>query len=834
MLTGSAGRLLRGLALMMAMISGISLPLAAAGSASADQVRNAQLWVLYALNVPAAWQFSQGRGVLVAVIDSGVNPGVSDLAGSVTTGPDLTGVGTLATNPAWGLHGTWMASLIAGHGHGQHGLAGIRGVAPEARILSIRVITDRSDPGYAKYQAEPPSRGQHELATAIRLAVDRGAGVISMSLGYDAPSLAVRAALQYALNHNVVVIASSGNSGTAQTAQGQGHAPYSFPANYPGVLGVAAINRSGLPAYFSSENLSVEVAAPGVNVPAQGRDGRYWLVSGTSPACALVAGVAALIKSDDPRLTAAQIRHAITSTTTHRPPHGYDDTVGFGTVDATAALLAAKRLARQEPAGNTAVAKAEASGYFGDGAAGVPVVPVPPRGAGLLLAWSGLAAGCLLVLVFSGRLLLAKRGGRAGAAAAGLSAVGPPAWIAPTSGFEGTAVDLRYPPQGHPGQPYPGQPYPGQQQYPGQPYPGQQYPGQGYPGQAFPPQGLLGQGQHGQGQPGQGYPGQQYPGQSQAGQAFPPQGLPGQGQPGQGYPGQQYTGWSQAGQAFPPQGLPGQGEPGQGYPGPGQLGPGQLGPGQLGPGQLGPGYPGQLPPQQPGTIQPSGQPFPLGGAPGERYPGQGYRGQLPATRPLSGQPLPPQGYPGQGYTGPPPPPATPTPPPAAQPVPPGQGPGDQLQPPDSRQTQPPPGQPFPPGQGAPDQVRPRQPFEPRNPGPGRRPEQAQPPPREPFRQPSGQVQPGPLGQPPEPAQAAEPARPAQPVPPPGPRMADQAGQAPAPGHGPAAEVPDLAEPPTQPQSKWDAWRLDDHAAPTTPRDSKDHDSKDRDSKDKDA
>ena len=160
---------------------------------------------------------------------------MSDLFGSVITGPDLTGVGTPPSNPNWGDHGTWMASLIAGHGHGKNHQDGILGVAPEAKILSIRVITDRTDPGFAKYQSQPSSRGQHELATAIRYAVTHGAGVISMSLGYDAPSLTVRSALEYALRHNVVVVASSGNSGTAQTAQGQGTAPYSFPADYPGV-----------------------------------------------------------------------------------------------------------------------------------------------------------------------------------------------------------------------------------------------------------------------------------------------------------------------------------------------------------------------------------------------------------------------------------------------------------------------------------------------------------------------------------------------------------------------------------------------------------------------
>ena len=341
----------RATALALAAIAALILPLTiGAVPARADAVRNAQQWVLQALNVEPAWSVTEGQGVTVAVIDSGVNPDVSDLAGSVITGPDYTGVDTPESNPNWGVHGTWMASLIAGHGHDGGG-SGIIGVAPKSRVLSIRVITDSSDPNYSRYQHEPQARIQTELARAIRYAVSNGAQVISMSLGYGLPSLPVREALQDALNRGVVVVASSGNSGNTATAHGSGHAPYSFPADYPGVLGVAAVGANGLAASFSSDNISVQVAAPGVEVPAQGRDGQYWLVSGTSPACALTAGVAALIKSAYPSLPPDMVREAITSSTSNRPAHGYDDRVGFGTVDAAAALKVAGRLSARGLAG---------------------------------------------------------------------------------------------------------------------------------------------------------------------------------------------------------------------------------------------------------------------------------------------------------------------------------------------------------------------------------------------------------------------------------------------------------------------------------------------------
>jgi subtilisin family serine protease len=395
-----------GLLLLALMVSAVLATPAA--PARADTVRNAQMWVLDAVSAPQAWSVTEGQGATVAVIDSGVNPHVSDLAGSVITGPDLTGVHTSPANPSWGVHGTWMASLIAGHGHAG-GSSGIMGVAPHSRVLSIRVVTDRHDPGSAAYQHETDNRVQHALAQAINDAIQRGVSVISMSLGYGQPSAVVRSALQAALNHGIVVVASAGNSGNSVGAQAAGHAPYSFPADYPGVLGVAAVGRDGTSAGFSSFNLSVQVAAPGVNVPAQGRDGQYWLVSGTSPACALTAGVAALIKAKYPQLAPALVARAITGSAQHRPHGGYDDRVGFGTVDAGAALTAAGQLAGHQRAGSgTAITV-----HFGGGAAAVPPDPVQPRGVGGLIAACLAGLGCLAVAwLTASRLRALRRAGR--------------------------------------------------------------------------------------------------------------------------------------------------------------------------------------------------------------------------------------------------------------------------------------------------------------------------------------------------------------------------------------------------------------------------------------
>ena len=383
------GRALAGVALAAVLGAATSMPAAAA---PADSVRDQQQWVLNMLDVPSAWSVSKGANVTVAVIDSGVNPDVSDLDGAVKTGSDFTNLKTSDSDPHWGQHGTWMASIIAGRGDGYASDDGIIGVAPEAKILSIRVIPDMNDPGYKQYDREPESQIQDELAEGIREAVRDHAQVISMSIGYSAPSGTVRSALQYAYDHGIVLVASAGNSGNNDEQHtrsgGHGYAPVSFPAEYPGVLSVGAVNENHEPTSFSSGNLSVKVAAPGEGVPAQGRNGEFYTVNGTSPACALVAGVAALIKSKYPSLSPAKVMEALT-TTAKQPMSGgaYNVLTGFGIVDADAALIEAGKLAGQRPPGS----RVSLSSHFGGGAAAIPAAPVAPRGPGPLVMFVLLA-----------------------------------------------------------------------------------------------------------------------------------------------------------------------------------------------------------------------------------------------------------------------------------------------------------------------------------------------------------------------------------------------------------------------------------------------------------
>jgi subtilisin family serine protease len=321
--------------------AGVSVP---APPSDVTKVRAAQMPVLEQIDAPAAWQFSQGSKVTVAVLDTGVDATAPDLAGKVTTGPDYAaGVDPPGYKPPL-MHGTYIASLIAGHGRGPGDTEGVIGVAPKASILAVRVIPDDTEPGIKAYNGN--SAYADAIAQGINYAVKYGATVINLSLSAQAPTAALRAALANAYLRGVVVVASVGNGGTTGS-----FAPYLYPASFPGVLAVAAVTSAGARASFSQQNSSVVVSAPGVDVIGAGPGGKYIAGDGTSPAAALVSGVAALILAKYPALPPSVVEQSIITTTTHRPVAGYSVDTGFGEVDAAAALAAAATYVSQDADG---------------------------------------------------------------------------------------------------------------------------------------------------------------------------------------------------------------------------------------------------------------------------------------------------------------------------------------------------------------------------------------------------------------------------------------------------------------------------------------------------
>ena len=233
---------------------------ASPGQSERAQVRAAEQAQLRAIQATPAWQVSRGRGVTVGVLDTGVDAGAADLSGSVTTGPDYTaGADPPGYRPPH-LHGTFIASLIAGHGSGPGRAGGIVGVAPAARVLSVRVILDDQEPGIGAYNENP--RFADAIDRGIRYAARRGAQVINMSLGTARASGAMQSAIAYAVAHGIVVVASAGNSATP----GQKYTPYTYPAAFTGVIAVGAAGPGGSRAGFSDRNSSVVLSAPGVDI----------------------------------------------------------------------------------------------------------------------------------------------------------------------------------------------------------------------------------------------------------------------------------------------------------------------------------------------------------------------------------------------------------------------------------------------------------------------------------------------------------------------------------------------------------------------------------------
>lgn len=368
---------------------------AVAPPAAADTIRDRQ-WGLLALRAEEAWGTTRGDGVTVAVLDTGVDDAHPDLAGQVLAGTDLIGMGAGRGDRAWARHGTAMAGIIAGHGHGPSRGQGVLGIAPQAKILPVRVILEEGDPGRAKARE---SKGG-ALAEGIRWAADHGADVINLSLGDDSDSAHHEAgedeAVQYALAKGVVVVASAGNGGESGDR-------VSYPAAYPGVIAVTAVDRRGRKAAFSTRNWYATVSAPGVDVVIADPDRSYYEGWGTSAAAAFVSGSVALVRAAHPDLSPAQVKKLLEDTASDSPAGGRDDARGHGTVDPAAALQVAEAMLPEAPV--PAPAPAERP-YFGSGPE--PARP-PEREARFGAPQAALAGAALLALA----AVLARRPRRA-------------------------------------------------------------------------------------------------------------------------------------------------------------------------------------------------------------------------------------------------------------------------------------------------------------------------------------------------------------------------------------------------------------------------------------
>ena len=340
-------------------------------------------WAQQALAYSSARRLTQGAGVTVAVVDSGVdaNPQFGD---RVTVGPDLAGATAGDVPPGADCvgHGTSVASIIAAAPRTGVSFAG---VAPQASILSIKITNSDTFPDQV-------------TAQAIRDAVRLGANVINLSLATNVSTPALRAAVQFAQARNVVVVAAAGNDDPDGVV-----GPF-YPAAYPGVLSVGAIGPDGSLASFSDTRTPVSVTAPGVDVTSA-YPGTFPQAynpgdNGTSFATAFVSGVAALVRAAYPGLGEAQVVTRITATA--------DGPAGPGTgrgmvnpVQAVTAVLPATA-ALATGAGDLAIAGAAGP----EGRVPITRASAPDQATRTVAASVAAGAGGLAVLVVAVALVL--------------------------------------------------------------------------------------------------------------------------------------------------------------------------------------------------------------------------------------------------------------------------------------------------------------------------------------------------------------------------------------------------------------------------------------------
>jgi membrane-anchored mycosin MYCP len=315
------------------------------------------------LDLQAVWRLTRGAGQSIAVIDTGVSR--HRLLPHLVAGGDYVFTGD-GTDDCDG-HGTIVAGIIGAAEDSAHN-DGFAGVAPDSTIIGIRQSSHKFGPAD---QSGPGFGDVNTLAMAVRTAADMGATVINVSTVACADASAalddraLGAALAYAVDvRNAVVVAAAGNVGGLGQCPNQN--PPADPA-HPGqpnwdtvtvvvspawydeyVLTVSSVDERGAPSRFSLAGPWVDVAAPGEAVVSLDPDGEGFVdtlpvfgssmpIVGTSYAAPVVSGIAALVRAKSPHLTARQVMQRIEDTA-HRPPAGWDPFVGYGVVDALAAV----------------------------------------------------------------------------------------------------------------------------------------------------------------------------------------------------------------------------------------------------------------------------------------------------------------------------------------------------------------------------------------------------------------------------------------------------------------------------------------------------------------
>ncbi|MDG4824635.1 S8 family serine peptidase [Asanoa sp. WMMD1127] len=366
----------------------LSMVIATPAAHADDDVRGLS-WHLDAFKISQVHRVSQGEGVVVAVVDTGVNANHRDLRGQVLPGRGFgpaAGTDGRTDVDAAGSHGTSMASIIAGKGGGSGHMLGI---APKARILPVNAGAGSS------------GAGSEALVEAVRWATAQKPDVLNLSIGTDAtgtPDPELLAAIAEAVRQDIVVVAGAGNSG----------ADVADTAKVPGVISVNAVDSRNEVSPLTNHGPSLAIAAPGAKIPVAVNRGAtnyaYITDAATSPATAMVSGVAALVRARYPDLDAANVVNRLVETATDRGPKGRDESYGFGVVNPLAALTAEVPTVDENPLGTPAAATTAP--------ATDPAVAADEDDTGfptLLIAIATAAVVILALLVLGAVLLLRRR-----------------------------------------------------------------------------------------------------------------------------------------------------------------------------------------------------------------------------------------------------------------------------------------------------------------------------------------------------------------------------------------------------------------------------------------
>ncbi|MBT2756687.1 S8 family serine peptidase [Mesobacillus foraminis] len=267
-------------------------------------------WYLGRIQAPKAWDQTKGASnITVAIIDGGVQTSHPELKGKIVAPYNVvTGKPTLPADH----HGTHVAGIIAA----SFNKAGTAGVAPNIKIMPINVFSGE----YAD---------TFDIASAVYYAADHQANVINMSLGSYYYSAVMKEAVAYARTKGAVVVAAAGNEDLNFNT---------YPAAFPNVIGVSALNKDNKITIFSNYGRYIDFAAPGIDIYSTVAGGKYNTMDGTSMAAPQVSGVAALVLSKNPLLSPAEVESILKNSSVDLGSKGRDNYYGYGRIDAYRAL----------------------------------------------------------------------------------------------------------------------------------------------------------------------------------------------------------------------------------------------------------------------------------------------------------------------------------------------------------------------------------------------------------------------------------------------------------------------------------------------------------------